>query len=775
VGRRKDKQGVPDRGLRGSETRRVRMSALAFVLVMAATMAWLVPGASARGGTATAPLGTEPVPTPPNIADFVKDNTAAVKLGKALFWDMQAGSDGRTACATCHFNAGADNRSRNQLNPRKPGPAAFDFGGPNSQLTASDFPFHKLADPNDAGSQVMSDTSNVSGSQGVIPSTFMGVTEGNIPDDQSFAGPDPLFKVGGINVRRTTGRNTPSVINAVFNYRNFWDGRAQNDFNGVNPFGSRDANAKVGMANADGSVDQVHVSLINSSLASQADGPPGNDTEMSSAGRTLSDIGRKLMALRPLSEQAVSSNDSVLGGLASSDGRGLGTTYATLIKNAFQPQWWNSDATMTAGNGRSYSLMQFNFSLFWGLAIQSYEATLVSDQTPFDKFLSGDQSALSADAQKGMGVFNGAGKCSSCHEGTVMTSATVAEVASKGLVDSDGGRAVDTGFRNVGVRPTGDDPGNGGFDPFGADPINSLSQTLRSNPAGPTAVQGSFKVPGLRNVALTAPYFHNGGEMTLRQVVDFYSRGGDFNNPEKSGDVKPLGLSDTQKDQVVSFLESLTDPRVKDQSAPFDHPQLFLPLGEQTSTDGSIRTNPSGRAVDCLKVVPATGSVGGAALTKFPGFTGPPCDADEAPTPIPATGDLGSSSGSSTSASAGAILASGSTGNQVLGTQVRGVALRLSLAHRLRLATLRAKGLRLSVTVPANTRVIVLNVLRKRSLVAAARLSVRHGGHITVVWHPSASVLAKLKAGTYQVRIAAGPSSSHLSRDRATSTVAITG
>ena len=59
-----------------------------------------------------------PVPTPPDLQRFVKNNTAAQKLGKALFWDMQAGADGRQACASCHYNAGADNRSRNQINPR---------------------------------------------------------------------------------------------------------------------------------------------------------------------------------------------------------------------------------------------------------------------------------------------------------------------------------------------------------------------------------------------------------------------------------------------------------------------------------------------------------------------------------------------------------------------------------------------------------------------------------------------------------------------------------
>jgi len=74
---------------------------------------------SARADTGgLAPLNTVTVPEPSNFAHFIRDRQAAIALGKALFWDMQAGSDGKTACATCHFAAGADLRSRNQLNPR---------------------------------------------------------------------------------------------------------------------------------------------------------------------------------------------------------------------------------------------------------------------------------------------------------------------------------------------------------------------------------------------------------------------------------------------------------------------------------------------------------------------------------------------------------------------------------------------------------------------------------------------------------------------------------
>jgi len=108
--------------------------ALALTVVTTATLGWLSPAADARGGAPLAPLDTMAVPTPTNIANFVQNNAAAVKLGKAFFWDMQAGSDGHQACASCHFNAGADNRSRNQINPRG---GSFTFKGATVTLTAT--------------------------------------------------------------------------------------------------------------------------------------------------------------------------------------------------------------------------------------------------------------------------------------------------------------------------------------------------------------------------------------------------------------------------------------------------------------------------------------------------------------------------------------------------------------------------------------------------------------------------------------------------------------
>lgn len=145
-------------------------------------------------------------------------------------------------------------------------------------------------------------------------------------------------------MRRVEPRNTPTTVNAVFNHSNFWDGRAHNLFNGVSIIGPLDRDARIWVAR-DGALVQEEVRIPNSSLASQALGPPVNDFEMSFLGRTFPDIGRKLLSLRPLGLQLVHPRDSVLGKLSQArlvrgevvGGPGLRTTYANLIMRAFRP------------------------------------------------------------------------------------------------------------------------------------------------------------------------------------------------------------------------------------------------------------------------------------------------------------------------------------------------------------------------------------------------------------------------------------------------------
>jgi hypothetical protein len=135
-------------------------------------------------------------------------------------------------------------------------------------------------------------------------------------------------------------------------------------------------------------------------------------------------------------------------------------------------------------------------------------------------------------------------------------------------------------------------------------------------------VDGAFKIPSLRNVALTAPYFRNGDALTLRQVVDFYSRGGNV-SPIVALDgaiIEPLGvplLTSDETDAIVAFLESLTDERVLYRRAPFDHPQIFVPNGHPGGPRGTTDANNDGLADDIMIEIPAVGAGGGDLL---PGF-----------------------------------------------------------------------------------------------------------------------------------------------------------
>ncbi|HJZ99776.1 MAG TPA: hypothetical protein VKE70_24880, partial [Candidatus Solibacter sp.] len=152
-------------------------------------------------------------------------------------------------------------------------------------------------------------------------------------------------------------------------------------------------------------------------------------------------------------------------------------------------------------------------------------------------------------------------------------------------------------------------------------PINIANFEANPNvPIGPTepdAVNGSFKTPGLRNVDLTGPYMHNGGEATLEDVIDFYNRGGNFFNDEKHPDITQLGLTAKEKAQLVVFLKTLTDDRVRYERAPFDHPQIWVPDGHPYNPDGSLMLGTNAKGRDVLCEIPAVGSSGGPALQTF--------------------------------------------------------------------------------------------------------------------------------------------------------------
>ncbi|MFC5512872.1 cytochrome-c peroxidase [Massilia jejuensis] len=629
-------------------------------------------------------LKTVPVPgpSPAMLSEFVKDKKAAIQLGKALFWDTRVGSDNKTSCATCHFSAGVDNRSKNQLDPgalrrfprlapNSPYPdSGFQLGGgPNYQLRIEDFPFTRHineADANGAGSKI-ADVNEVASSQGVFTANFRGIsgkTENGPDECDVIIDHHDGFSINNINTRRVEPRNTPSVINAVFNFRNFWDGRANNVFNGGDPFGLRNTAPLIWKREA-GLLRQVKVALPSSSLASQGSGPPLSGTEMSCTGRAFVKLGQKLLHQKILTDQTISASDSVLGQYAA--GKPI---YRAMIAKAFHADYWQSPSIIrfTRNNAKrigsmdldkprpfdnfidtNASQMEANFSLFFSLAVQLYQSTLIADDSPFDRYAEG-KGTLSDQAIDGLKIFRGKGQCINCHGGAEMTNASFRNVISQRLEKmtmSDGSvKTYDNGFYNIGVRPTSDDIGIGGVDPFG----NPLSETLLfaisaenssllGNNFDPSkyerpgvdkvSVNGAFKTPGLRNVELTGPYFHNGGKATLMQVVDFYNRGGDFaqeNRDNLAPDIRPLNLSEQEKESLVAFLVSLTDERVRYERAPFDHPSLCLPHGHPGDTK-VVTNSGNGNATDinplkCLKAVGASGS--SRKITPFLGYGVPP-------------------------------------------------------------------------------------------------------------------------------------------------------
>ena len=609
------------------------------------------------------------VPLPENLDVFVKDRTAALQLGKALFWDMQVGSDGVQACATCHFHAGADNRTRNQLNPNlltfidnytgnvegyfnagRVSDIRFEIKQPNERLEPADFPFVKSIQAvthNSDGTigPGWNNSNDIASSMGVFFTRFDGISPGFSAD---FGTPlnDLVWNInGGTTVRRVEPRNTPSVINAVFNFTNFWEGRANPRFNGKNAFGDQDPRALILVNRPNTGLGFERISLNNASLASQAVSPLTSFFEMSFGdpahknNRSLPEIGQKLFArspqtgaaVTPLGLQKIHPQDSVLGPLSKAPLNGLSLSYTTLIQRAFAEPYWNSSELLDARNGLKFTQMEANFGLFFGLAVALYESTLVADQSPFDQWMETGRfnRGFGEDEIEGLKLFVNQARCITCHGGPELTNASVRKAkGGAGLIRAmpmtQGSAFYDNGFYNISVTPTTDDIGRGDRDPLGRPVafsrqalfdrlgIAKLPFTILGNnnlPAvdeargAPTcddsndngicdpgeiinlefqrvAVDGAFKTPGLRNVELTGPYFHNGGMATLRQVVQFYNRGGnfcDFNRKDLNPNIKPLGLSPDQENQLVAFLVALTDARVRYRRAPFDHPELRIP------------------------------------------------------------------------------------------------------------------------------------------------------------------------------------------------------
>ena len=159
-------------------------------------------------------------------------------------------------------------------------------------------------------------------------------------------------------------------------------------------------------------------------------------------------------------------------------------------------------------------------------AIAAYVRTILSGNSPYDRFMAGDKGAMTASAQRGLRLFEDKAMCARCHAGFNFTGES---------------------YRNIGVGMDKPNPDLGRWEVTGED-----------------ADRGAFKTPTLRDVAQRGPYMHDGSERTLADVVAYYNRGG-VKNRWLSADMKPLSLSAEEQADLVEFMKALSgeiDPAV---------------------------------------------------------------------------------------------------------------------------------------------------------------------------------------------------------------------
>ena len=186
-----------------------------------------------------------------------------------------------------------------------------------------------------------------------------------------------------------------------------------------------------------------------------------------------------------------------------------------------------------------------------GKAIEAYERRLISRNAPFDRFVAGDTEAISFEAKRGLKTFIGKGVCILCHDTPTFTDD---EFHNLGV--PQGTLPEDTG-RYAGISLLLADPFNGGG--IYSDDTAVATRILNFLEPIPRH-QGEFKTPTLRNVALTAPYFHTGEFPTLASVIEFNNIGGTGGNfvGQREGTLEPLGLNEQEIADLIEFLETLT-------------------------------------------------------------------------------------------------------------------------------------------------------------------------------------------------------------------------
>ena len=199
-------------------------------------------------------------------------------------------------------------------------------------------------------------------------------------------------------------------------------------------------------------------------------------------------------------------------------------------------------------------------------AIAAFQRTFVFLNAPFDRFLAGEEGALSEEAKRGWAIFNGKGRCMSCHQ-----------------MNPSNPIGTNNRFHNIGVAARAQN-----FEALAWQALRALEKEALEKGDGIKAVDrlaletdlselgrfmvtkdradiGAFKTMQLRNVGITAPYMHDGSMETLWDVMDHYNKGGEP-NPFLDGGIEPLALSEDEIDAVVEFMFTLTDERLAEQN-----------------------------------------------------------------------------------------------------------------------------------------------------------------------------------------------------------------
>jgi cytochrome c peroxidase len=423
-------------------------------------------GAGGAGGEAVMLPRHVPYPPTPYPAEN-PDSVEKALLGKILFWDEQLGGDNTVACGTCHRpNAGgSDPRSST---------AAAALAGPDNALGTDD---------------------DIHGSLGVVRCNSQGVHTG-----------------ASVQV---TGRKAPTYLDAMFNPRLFWDGRAECSKQGCPTFNAFEDPERPG----------TFPIVTGAALENQAVGPPLSDVEMACEQASWAGIHGKLATATPLAlaKQIPKPMSDFIAA--------HGASYPELFKAAF-------GATQTSGPETEINTRRIAF------AIATHERRLRSDQTPWDRWNAGEEDALTPAQVRGFDLFLNKAKCEGCHRIPLFADGDFHFIGFHEPAWDLGRKNINTEFgvpgamrtptlRNVGLRE---------------------ATGLLHNGAGTGA-----------SLAEIVDLYDLGGLVDSPTVVA----------APIDASIVPLDLSEDEKADLLDFLQNgLEDPRVGAQLPPFDRPLL---------------------------------------------------------------------------------------------------------------------------------------------------------------------------------------------------------